>query len=72
LIGRVREAVQVAFERVGATAIIEEAEGDYPSPTLLIDDVELDGYPLESGTLHRPSNTRRGHHRHPRRSRPAQ
>jgi hypothetical protein len=48
LIGRVREAVEVALERVGATAIIDEIEGEYPSPTLLIDDIEVDGYPLGS------------------------
>jgi hypothetical protein len=48
LIGHVREAVEAALERVGATAIIEEIEGEYPSPTLLIDGVELDGHPLGS------------------------
>jgi hypothetical protein len=48
LIDRVREEVEVALERVGATAIMEETEGEYRSPTLLIDGVELDGYRLES------------------------
>jgi hypothetical protein len=47
-IGRVRDAVEVALARVGATAVVEEIEGDYPSPTLLIDGVEIDGYPLRS------------------------
>ena len=48
LIGPVRETLEVALESVGATAVIEEIEGEYPSPTLLIDGVEVAGYPLGS------------------------
>jgi hypothetical protein len=47
-IGRVRETVQMALRSVGATAVVEEVEGEYPSPTLLIDGVTVDGYPLGS------------------------
>ena len=48
LIGPVRETLEAALESVGATAVIEEIEGEYPSPTLLIDGVEVAGYPLGS------------------------
>ncbi|HTW06399.1 MAG TPA: MerR family DNA-binding protein [Acidimicrobiales bacterium] len=37
------------LERVGATAVVEEAEGPYPSPTVLIEGVEIAGYPLGPG-----------------------
>ena len=47
-IGRVRETLQMVLRRVGATAIVEEVEGEYPSPTLLIDGVTVAGYPLGS------------------------
>ena len=47
-IGRVRDTLQVALRRVGATAVVEEVEGEYPSPTLLIDGDTVDGYPLGS------------------------
>jgi hypothetical protein len=45
-VSRAREEVDAALERVGATALVEEIEGAYPSPTVLIDGVEIDGYPL--------------------------
>jgi hypothetical protein len=45
-VSRVRAALEVALECVGAAAVIEEIEGAYPSPTVLIDGVEIDGYPL--------------------------
>ena len=48
LIGPVRETLEVALESVGAKAVIEEIQGEYPSPTLLIDGVEVAGYPLGS------------------------
>jgi len=47
-IGRVRETLQMVLRRVGATAIVQEVEGEYPSPTLLIDGVTVAGYPLGS------------------------
>lgn len=46
---RARQGVRAAVELVGATAVVEEIEGPYPSPTVLIDGVEIDGYPLGSG-----------------------
>ena len=48
LISRVRETVEVALKNLGAAAAIEEIEGEYPSPTLLIEGVEIAGYPLGS------------------------
>lgn len=46
--GRVRDEVDAALERVGATAVVEEIEGPYRSPTVLIAGVEVEGYPLGS------------------------
>jgi hypothetical protein len=40
--------VGAALERIRTAAVIEDIEGAYPSPTLLIDGVEVDGYPLGS------------------------
>jgi hypothetical protein len=47
--GRMRAEVEAALERTGATAVIEEIEGAYPSPTLLVDGVMVDGFPLGAG-----------------------
>lgn len=43
LVGRVRADVESALAGVGATAVIEDLEGPYPSPTLLIDGVDATG-----------------------------
>lgn len=48
-VGRVRAEVEAALDRIGATAVVEEIEGAFPSPTVLIDGAEIDGYPLGSG-----------------------
>jgi hypothetical protein len=48
LVGRLRTEVEHALASIGATAVIEEIEGAFPSPTLLIDGVELEGSPLGS------------------------
>jgi hypothetical protein len=45
-VNRLRAEVEAALECFGATAVIEEIEGGYLSPTLLIDGTEIDGYPL--------------------------
>jgi hypothetical protein len=47
LIGRLRTDVEIALAIVGASAVIEELEGPYPSPTLLIDGIEVTGWPLD-------------------------
>ncbi|MGH8994557.1 MAG: hypothetical protein ACRDYB_00710 [Acidimicrobiales bacterium] len=47
-IGHVRTILKAALESVGATAVVEEIEGGYSSPTLLVNGVEVDGYPLGS------------------------
>jgi predicted RNase H-like HicB family nuclease len=48
-VSRVRQTLEEALDSVGATAVIEEIEGAYPSPTVLIDGAEIDGYRLASG-----------------------
>lgn len=45
-LGGVRDEVRSAIEHVGATAAVEEIEGSCPSPSVLVDGVEIDGYPL--------------------------
>ena len=47
-VGRVRAEVDAALDHLGATAVVEEIEGAFPSPTVLIDGAEIDGYPLGS------------------------
>jgi hypothetical protein len=49
LVGRVRTDVETALVSVGASAVIEEVEGPYPSPTLLIDGIEVTGRALGTG-----------------------
>jgi len=46
--GRVRAEVEAALDHLSATAVIEEIEGAFLSPTVLIDGAEIDGYPLRS------------------------
>lgn len=46
LVGRLRIEVEMALKSIGTTAVIQEIEGPYSSPTLLVDGVEIDGYPL--------------------------
>ena len=41
-----RSYVEVALEQAGAPAVIELVEGPYASPTVLIDGLAIDGYPL--------------------------
>jgi hypothetical protein len=48
LVRRLRTEVEQALERITATAVIEEIEGPYPSPTLLIDGADLEGSRLGS------------------------
>lgn len=43
LVGRVRETVQRVLARGRVRAEIEELVGDYPSPSLLIDDRDVTG-----------------------------
>lgn len=38
----------MVLEGVGTTAVVEESEHNCASPTLLIDGVAIDGYPLSS------------------------
>jgi hypothetical protein len=42
-LGEVRQTLQMALRSVDATAVIEEVEGEYSSPTLLIDGIGVDG-----------------------------
>ncbi|HZD66416.1 MAG TPA: hypothetical protein VE152_09980 [Acidimicrobiales bacterium] len=44
-VSRLRADVEAVLERLGAVGAIEEIEGAYLSPTLLIDGAEMDGYP---------------------------
>jgi hypothetical protein len=46
LVGRLRIEVEMALKSIGTTAVIQEIKGSYSSPTLLVDGVEIDGYPL--------------------------
>ena len=43
LVEHVRSEVQLALATVGAHGVIEELEGQYPSPTLLIDGFDVTG-----------------------------
>ena len=43
LAGRVRDTVAAVLARTGSTAKVEERVGPYPSPTLLIDGVDVAG-----------------------------
>jgi hypothetical protein len=45
-VSRIRADVEAVVRRTGAAAVVEEVEGPYASPTLLIDGIEIDGYPL--------------------------
>jgi hypothetical protein len=45
LLDRLRTEVELALEGLGAAAPVEETEGPYPSPTLLIDGLAIDGQP---------------------------
>ncbi len=44
-----RTEVKKALASVGVSAVIEEVEGPYPSPTLLINGIEVTGQPLDAG-----------------------
>jgi hypothetical protein len=41
--------VEIALASIGATAVIEEVEGPYPSPTVLIEGVDVTGRSLGAG-----------------------
>lgn len=45
-LGRLRAEVEAALEETGTTALVEEIGGPFLSPTLLINGVAIDGYPL--------------------------
>ena len=45
---RLAAEVQAALRHLGTTAVVEEIEGPYRSPTLLVNGVEIDGYPAGS------------------------
>jgi hypothetical protein len=49
LVGRLRADVETAALRIGPSTVIEEIEGECRSPTLLMDGVEMDGYPMGTG-----------------------
>ncbi|MGH3098961.1 MAG: hypothetical protein ACRDMV_23485 [Streptosporangiales bacterium] len=50
LVDRVRARLQRALEATGISAVIEEVEGPYPSPTLLIDGLDaVTGRPVGGG-----------------------
>lgn len=49
LVGRARADVEFALASIGATAVVEEIEGPYPSPTVLIGGVDVTGRPLGVG-----------------------
>src|SRR5437588_10313852 len=48
LVSRLRTDVEIGLASVGARAVIEEIEGSYPSPTLLIDGIDATGQALSS------------------------
>ena len=45
---RLAAEVQAALRHLGTTAVVEEIEGPYRSPTLLVNGIEIDGYPAGS------------------------
>lgn len=47
LIDRLRSTLHDCLARSGARVVIEEIEGPYPSPTLLIDGADVTGQALE-------------------------
>ena len=48
LVSQLRADVEIALVSAGAKAVIEEIEGSYPSPTLLIDGMDVTGRALSS------------------------
>ena len=50
LVGRVRETVRQALASTGVPVVIEELTGDYPSPTVLVDGVDVTGRPAGNGS----------------------
>src|SRR5262245_29231004 len=50
LVGRVREMVRRAFASAGVQAEVEELTGEYASPTMLVDSVDVTGRPAGSGS----------------------
>jgi hypothetical protein len=49
LVGALRDLVDRCLSRSGLSATIEEIEGPYPSPTLLINGTDVTGRPLTAG-----------------------
>jgi hypothetical protein len=43
LVSQLRADVEIALASAGARAVIEEIEGSYPSPTLLINGIDVTG-----------------------------
>ena len=41
LVSRVRDTLQVCLQRIGRPVRFEDLEGDYPSPTLLVDGIDV-------------------------------
>lgn len=48
-IEQVRELVRRAAAAAGAAVLLEELVGDYPSPTVLVDGLDVTGAPLAEG-----------------------
>ena len=48
LVGKLRARLESALKDASSAALIEEIEGPYSSPTLLIDGRALPGFPLEA------------------------
>ena len=48
LVSQLRAELEIALANAGVGAVIEEIEGSYPSPTLLIDGIDVTGRPLSS------------------------
>jgi hypothetical protein len=49
LVGALRDLVDRCLSRSGLSATIEEIEGPYPSPTLLINGSDVTGRPVTAG-----------------------
>lgn len=44
-----RELLKECLSEIGAPAVFEELEGDFPSPTILVDGVDVMGAPATAG-----------------------
>lgn len=48
-VDRARSALARAMETLGGSFEVEERDGDFPSPTILVDGVDVMGAPLVTG-----------------------